>query len=240
MRLLTGWGCECDAALLIVMIGSASLHSRGGFHSSSWVRTQVVTGWTTESQVPSRSRSEEPWEPAEPFLPYKRNVRLFIWPQLHLYHHQHHVTLMGARKRSRMLTANTKVSGYSCNFPWSSVNQRTASSRWAGEMSVSCKATTRATFQPHYWDVSLSSQQNRPRRRSVIDVLQVGFSIRHCKFYHNHIWTKAGRLWTFFAVSIYKRTMCATSIRSSKSRARHGELLFSVCSICTISGKFSV
>lgn len=57
VRLLTGWGCECDAALLIVMIGSASLNSRGGFHSSSWVRTQAVTGWTTESQVPSRTRS---------------------------------------------------------------------------------------------------------------------------------------------------------------------------------------
>lgn len=46
-------------------------------------------------------------------------------------------TLMGARKRSRILTANTRVSGYSCSLPWSSVNQRTASSRWAGETSVS-------------------------------------------------------------------------------------------------------
>lgn len=45
---------------------------------------------------------------------------------------------MGARKRSRMLTANTRVSGYSFSLLWSSVNQRTASSRWAGEMSVSC------------------------------------------------------------------------------------------------------
>lgn len=51
-------------------------------------------------------------------------------------------TLMGARKRSRILTANTRVSGYSCSLPWSSVNQRTASSRWAGEMSVSYDRTT--------------------------------------------------------------------------------------------------
>merc|ERR1719357_1595663 len=47
--------------------------------------------------------------------------------------------LMGARKRSRMLTANPRVSGYSFSLLWSSVSQRTASSRWAGEMSVSCE-----------------------------------------------------------------------------------------------------
>ncbi len=54
---------------------------------------------------------------------------------------------MGARKRSRILTANTRVSGYSCSLLWSSVNQRTASSRWAGEMSVSFnrQQTTRST-----------------------------------------------------------------------------------------------
>lgn len=64
--------------------------------------------------------------------------------------YDHFFTLMGARKRSRMLTANTNVSGYSCNFPWSSVNQRTASSRWAGEMSVSCN-TTRSVNRLLVW-----------------------------------------------------------------------------------------
>lgn len=47
--------------------------------------------------------------------------------------------LIEARKRSSILTASTSVSGYSCSRLWSSVNQRTTSSRWSGEMSVSCE-----------------------------------------------------------------------------------------------------
>lgn len=61
-------------------------------------------------------------------------------------------TLMGARKRSRILTANTRVSGYSCSLLWSSVNQRTASSRWAGEMSVSYNRTIKQlNISPMPW-----------------------------------------------------------------------------------------
>ena len=62
-----------------------------------------------------------------------------------LWHWEGWFTLMGARKRSRMLTANTRVSGYSRSLLCSSVNQRTASSRWAGDTSASCTDNTEST-----------------------------------------------------------------------------------------------
>lgn len=64
-------------------------------------------------------------------------------------------------------TADTSVSGYSCSLRWSSINQRTASSRWVGEISVSYHKSTGLTNFHRHQQLTMLTNYNKGQPTDV-------------------------------------------------------------------------